>query len=89
MASHHHLPVSIVTALILTCSDKHIWAHKDIGNLARWSVSSRKFGFGLQHLRDGNEETFWQRVHSSITETTHLLLMFSIDLSQIRRSTAT
>ncbi|KAG7548984.1 hypothetical protein FFLO_03097 [Filobasidium floriforme] len=32
----------------------------DIGNLAKWSVSSRKFGFGLQHLRDGNEETFWQ-----------------------------
>jgi len=31
----------------------------DIGHLARWSVSSFKFGFGAECLRDGDPETFW------------------------------
>jgi len=31
----------------------------DIGGMARWSVSSAKFGFGLECLRDENPETFW------------------------------
>ncbi|KIM33682.1 hypothetical protein M408DRAFT_158801 [Serendipita vermifera MAFF 305830] len=33
--------------------------YPDIGNLARWSVSSWKYGFGLDCLRDDNPETFW------------------------------
>ncbi|KAH8094573.1 anaphase-promoting complex subunit 10 [Cristinia sonorae] len=31
----------------------------DIGYLAKWSVSSYKFGFGPECLRDGDPETFW------------------------------
>lgn len=32
----------------------------DLGRLAHWSVSSHKYGFGVENLRDGNENTFWQ-----------------------------
>jgi len=32
----------------------------DIGHLGKWSVSSHKFGFGAECLRDDNSETFWQ-----------------------------
>lgn len=32
----------------------------DIGHLAKWSVSSYKFGFGPECLRDDDPETFWQ-----------------------------
>jgi hypothetical protein len=32
----------------------------DIGNLAKWTVSSRKFGFGMQFLRDDDPDTYWQ-----------------------------
>ncbi|OBZ72257.1 Anaphase-promoting complex subunit 10, partial [Grifola frondosa] len=31
----------------------------DIGHIARWSVSSYKFGFGPDCLRDGDPDTFW------------------------------
>ncbi|CCM04691.1 uncharacterized protein FIBRA_06877 [Fibroporia radiculosa] len=31
----------------------------DIGYLAKWSVSSFKFGFGPECLRDSDPETFW------------------------------
>ncbi|KIM84772.1 hypothetical protein PILCRDRAFT_817568 [Piloderma croceum F 1598] len=31
----------------------------DIGHLAKWSVSSYKFGFGAECLRDGDPDTFW------------------------------
>ncbi|OCH94904.1 anaphase-promoting complex, subunit 10 [Obba rivulosa] len=31
----------------------------DIGHLAKWSVSSFKFGFGPECLRDDNPDTFW------------------------------
>jgi len=31
----------------------------DIGHLAKWSVSSFKFGFGAECLRDGDPDTFW------------------------------
>ncbi|KAF8518473.1 anaphase-promoting complex subunit 10 [Gautieria morchelliformis] len=31
----------------------------DIGHLAKWSVSSHKFGFGAECLRDEDPETFW------------------------------
>lgn len=34
----------------------------DIGHLAKWSVSSYKFGFGAECLRDDDQETFWQYV---------------------------
>jgi Anaphase-promoting complex, subunit 10 (APC10) len=34
----------------------------DIGHLAKWSVSSYKFGFGAECLRDGDPDTFWQYV---------------------------
>ena len=32
----------------------------DIGHLARWSVSSFKFGFGPECLKDSDPDTFWQ-----------------------------
>lgn len=31
----------------------------DIGHLAKWSVSSYKFGFGPECLRDDEPDTFW------------------------------
>ncbi|KZS99928.1 APC10-domain-containing protein [Laetiporus sulphureus 93-53] len=31
----------------------------DIGHLAKWSVSSYKFGFGPECLRDDDPDTFW------------------------------
>ncbi|KAG9315127.1 galactose-binding domain-like protein [Chiua virens] len=31
----------------------------DIGRIAKWSVSSYKFGFGAECLRDGDPDTFW------------------------------
>ncbi|PBL03858.1 anaphase-promoting complex subunit 10 [Armillaria gallica] len=31
----------------------------DISTRAKWSVSSAKFGFGVECLRDGDPETFW------------------------------
>ncbi|KAI0035507.1 anaphase-promoting complex subunit 10 [Vararia minispora EC-137] len=34
-------------------------AHPDIGPLAKWSVSSYKFGFGPECLQDGDPDTFW------------------------------
>lgn len=34
----------------------------DISNRAKWSVSSYKFGFGVECLRDGDMDTFWQCV---------------------------
>ncbi|KAL1407603.1 hypothetical protein Q8F55_007036 [Vanrija albida] len=35
-------------------------ADPELGRLAHWSVSSHKYGFGVDNLRDGNENTFWQ-----------------------------
>ncbi len=32
----------------------------DIGHLAKWSVSSFKFGFGPECLQDEDPDTFWQ-----------------------------
>lgn len=34
----------------------------DIGHLATWSVSSSKYGFNVECLRDGDPDTFWQCV---------------------------
>jgi hypothetical protein len=36
----------------------------ELGHLAQWSVSSHKYGFGVDNLRDGNDGTFWQSVRS-------------------------
>jgi anaphase-promoting complex subunit 10 len=36
----------------------------DIGHLAKWSVSSFKFGFGPECLQDQDPDTFWQSVPS-------------------------
>ena len=36
----------------------------DIGHLAKWSVSSHKFGFGAECLRDDDPDTFWQYVQT-------------------------
>lgn len=33
---------------------------REIGGLAAWSVTSAKPGNGVELLRDGNKETFWQ-----------------------------
>jgi len=33
--------------------------YPDIGHLAKWSVSSHKFGFGAECLRDDDADTFW------------------------------
>ncbi|WVQ90051.1 hypothetical protein IAS59_003828 [Cryptococcus gattii] len=32
----------------------------ELSHLAQWSVSSHKYGFGVDNLRDGNDGTFWQ-----------------------------
>ena len=32
----------------------------ELGRLAAWTVSSHKYGFGVNNLRDGNDNTFWQ-----------------------------
>ncbi|GFZ47395.1 hypothetical protein JCM24511_05138 [Saitozyma sp. JCM 24511] len=32
----------------------------ELGHLAKWSVSSHKYGYGVENLKDGNEATFWQ-----------------------------
>ncbi|WWC91227.1 uncharacterized protein L201_006169 [Kwoniella dendrophila CBS 6074] len=32
----------------------------ELSHLASWSVSSHKYGFGVDNLRDGNDGTFWQ-----------------------------
>ncbi|KAF9406843.1 Anaphase-promoting complex subunit 10 [Podila epigama] len=39
----------------------------DIGKLAIWSVSSSKFGHGLEMLRDNNLDTFWHKLDESYT----------------------
>lgn len=38
----------------------------ELGHLARWHVSSHKYGFGIENLRDNDPNTFWQYVLHSI-----------------------
>ena len=33
---------------------------EDFGKEAFWELSSAKAGFGVDHLRDGNPDTYWQ-----------------------------
>ncbi|EIW84182.1 anaphase-promoting complex subunit 10 [Coniophora puteana RWD-64-598 SS2] len=47
------------TTLIHSTRTPPVLPWPDIGRLARWSVSSYKFGFGAECLRDGDPETFW------------------------------
>lgn len=32
----------------------------ELGHLARWAVSSHKYGYGPENLRDNDVTTFWQ-----------------------------
>ena len=34
--------------------------NREVGDLAVWSVTSAKAGNGVDMLRDGSNETFWQ-----------------------------
>ena len=34
----------------------------ELGHLAVWSVSSHKYGFGVENLKDDNDNTLWQYV---------------------------
>ncbi|KAI5119000.1 hypothetical protein M0805_004410 [Coniferiporia weirii] len=45
----------------------------DIGHLAKWSVSSYKFGFGPECLRDDDPETFW---HSDGPQPHFIIVQF-------------
>ena len=54
-----------------------------MSHVAKWTLSSHKYGFGVENLRDDNENTFWQYVPPSISreilitgqkELNHILL---------------
>ena len=49
-----------LTAVAIPVPSNPNLALPDIGNLAKWAVSSYKFGFGSECLRDDDPETFWQ-----------------------------
>ncbi|KIR26652.1 anaphase-promoting complex subunit 10 [Cryptococcus deuterogattii 99/473] len=52
----------------------------ELSRLAQWSVSSHKYGFGVDNLRDGNDGTFWQcgtGVHDLQEASDHLAYKFS------------
>lgn len=58
----------------------------DIGHLAKWSVSSHKFGFGAECLRDDDPETFWQCVPFDCTHVIpryHWCFIAPMDLNLI------
>lgn len=40
--------------------DLRMTGRPELGHLARWHVSSHKYGFGVDNLRDNDENTFWQ-----------------------------
>lgn len=48
--------------------------HPDIGDLGTWSVSSFKFGFGTECLRDDDPSTFW---HSDGPQPHHVTVHFA------------
>lgn len=43
--------------------------YPDIGDFGTWSVSSFKFGFGTECLRDDDSNTFWQYVRYPMCPT--------------------
>lgn len=51
-------------------------------------MSSKKFGFGINHLRNNNDETFWQYVASVKSEQFTESLDDHLPCSQIRRTAA-
>ncbi|CAE6427445.1 unnamed protein product [Rhizoctonia solani] len=52
----------------------------DIGHLATWSVSSYKYGFNVDCLRDDDPETFWQYFHKKVAvQKIAILLKFDQD----------
>lgn len=52
----------------------------DIGHLAKWSVSSFKFGFGPECLQDQDPDTFWQlSLTLSHSTSIHLCLLLKPD----------
>src|ERR1700677_2381959 len=52
----------------------------DIGHLAKWSVSSYKFGFGAECLQDDDPDTFWQLSREQHTRALARLTRFSLAL---------
>ncbi|KAK8843330.1 hypothetical protein IAR55_006985 [Kwoniella newhampshirensis] len=46
--------------LIVDCSLDPASDRPELSHLAQWSVSSHKYGFGVDNLRDSNDSTFWQ-----------------------------
>lgn len=48
--------------------------YPDIGHLAKWTVSSHKFGFGIECLRDDDPDTFW---HSDGPQPHFITVQFS------------
>ena len=52
----------------------------DIGHLAKWSVSSFKFGFGPECLQDDDPDTFWQLSREQHTRALARLTRFSLAL---------
>ena len=50
----------------------------DIGHLAKWSVSSFKFGFGPECLQDDDPDTFWQLSREQYTRALAPLTRFSL-----------
>lgn len=40
--------------------DDRLGHTREVGNQATWSLSSCKPGFGVEQLRDGTHETYWQ-----------------------------
>lgn len=54
-----NLPANAITTASLELDDR--LAHtREVGNQATWSLSSCKPGFGVEQLRDGTHETYWQ-----------------------------
>lgn len=59
-AASNAVAVQAPMYLISTGKRPPILPWPDISDKARWSVSSYKFGFGAECLRDGDPDTFWQ-----------------------------
>ncbi|KIJ51038.1 hypothetical protein M422DRAFT_59049 [Sphaerobolus stellatus SS14] len=61
MAEHNPTPNAYMMGDVLPSNgpERLVTPLPDIGHLGKWSVSSHKFGFGSECLRDDNSETFW------------------------------
>ncbi|KAH9976547.1 anaphase-promoting complex subunit 10 [Russula vinacea] len=57
----------------------------DIGHLAKWSVSSFKFGFGPECLQDQDPDTFWQSPHFITVEFPRKMAIQPLPELQVRR----